>query len=139
MRAHDLYQERRIDEALDTIREAIDLDPDLVDAWSFLGTALVTRKFAFEEGLAALEHAAALAPDDAGILYGLGWCYEFVAHRLERQPGPPYRDTTELYHLAADYLQRCIDLNPEQGLKDDAADLRDAVEVRLEARGESIE
>ena len=138
MQAHQLHSERRIDEAIAAAREAIAVRPDYVDAWSYLGTTLITRKLAFAEGLAALEQAESLAPDDAGIVYGLGWCYEFVAYRLERQAGPPYRDPTELYRLAASKLQRCIDLDPEQGLREDAEDLRAAIEVRLEARGESL-
>lgn len=131
-RAHDLHTQRRIDDALAAARDAIAADPAYVDAWSFLGTTLVTRKLAFDDGLQALEQAEALAPDDAGIVYGLGWCYEFVAYRLQRQPGAPYRDPVELYRLAAAKLQRCIDLDPEQGLKEDAEDLLAAIEVRLE-------
>jgi tetratricopeptide (TPR) repeat protein len=138
LRAHELHAERRIDDALASAREAIALRPAYVDAWSYVGTTLVTRKLAFAEGLAALEQAEALAPDDAGIVYGLGWCYEFVAYRIERQAGTPYRDPTELYKLAAEKLQRCIDLDPEQGLREDAEDLRAAIEVRLEARGEAL-
>ena len=138
MKAHQLHSERRIDDAIAAARQAIELQPDYVDAWSFLGTTLVTRKLAFADGLSALEQAESLAPDDAGIVYGLGWSYEFVAYRLEHQSGPPYRDPTELYRLAAEKLQRCIDLNPEQGLREDAEDLRAAIEVRLEARGESL-
>jgi tetratricopeptide (TPR) repeat protein len=138
LRAHEMHSLRRIDDALAAAREAIALQPDYVNAWSYLGTTLITRKLAFAEGLGALEHAESLAPDDAGIVYGLGWCYEFVAYRLERQGAPPYRDPTELYKLAASKLQRCIDLDPEQGLREDAEDLRAAIEVRLEARGESI-
>jgi tetratricopeptide (TPR) repeat protein len=134
MQAHALHAERRIDDALAAGRRAIELEPDYVDAWSYVGTTLVTRKLAFEEGLAALERAEALAPDDAGIVYGLGWCYEFVAYRLDRAPSP-YRDPADLYRLAAARLQRCIDLNPEQGLKDDAADLLAAIEARLEGGG----
>jgi len=138
MHAHQLHAEHRIDDAIAAARRAIALRPGYVDAWSYLGTTLVTRKLAFAEGLQALERAAALAPDDAGIVYGLGWCYEFVAYRLEHQPEPPYRDPTELYRLAAAYLQRCIDLDPEKGLREDAEDLRAAIEVRLEARGQSL-
>jgi tetratricopeptide (TPR) repeat protein len=138
MQAHALHAEGDIDKAIASARSALELDPGYVDALSYLGTTLITRKLAFGNGLEALERAAELAPDDAGIVYGLGWCYEFVAYRLEHQAGAPYRDPTELYRLAAAQLQRCIDLNPEQGLLDDAADLRDAIEVRLEARGESL-
>jgi hypothetical protein len=97
-----------------------------------VGTTLITRRFAFAEGLAGLERAAQLAPDDPGAAYSLGWCYEFVAYRLEKQATTPYRDPIELYRRAARELQRCIDLNPEQGLKDDAQDLLDSIEARLE-------
>jgi tetratricopeptide (TPR) repeat protein len=132
MRAHALHSEGQIDEAIASSRQAIAADPGYVDALSYLGTTLVTRKLAFAEGLEALERAYALAPDDAGIVYGLGWSYEFVAYRLQKMPGQPYRDPIELYRLAAGMLQRCIDLNPEQGLRDDAADLLDSIEARLE-------
>ncbi len=138
MQAHHLHADQNIDDAIASARKALEVDPDYVDALSYLGTTLVTRKLAFAEGLQALERAAQLAPDDAGIVYGLGWCYEFVAYRLEHQPAAPYRDPGELYHLAAAQLQRCIDLNPEQGLREDAEDLRAAIEVRLEARGQSL-
>jgi tetratricopeptide (TPR) repeat protein len=138
MQAHDLHAERRIDDAIAAAREAIALQPDYADAWSYLGTTLVTRKLAFADGLAALEKAESLAPQDAGMVYGLGWCYEFVAYRLEHASEAPYRDPTELYHLAAQKLQRCIDLEPEQGLREDAEDLLAAIEVRLEARGQSL-
>ena len=65
------------------------------------------------------------------MVYSLGWCYEFVAYRLEKQATPPYRDPFELYELAAATLQRCIDLDPEPGLKADAQDLLDSIEARI--------
>ena len=132
MRAHSLHSEGQIDDAIATARQAIEVDPTYVNAWSYLGTTLITRKLRFEDGLAALERAYELAPDDAGIVYGLGWCYEFVAYRLQKAGGTPYRDPIELYRLAAAMLQLCIDLNPEQGLRDDAADLLASIETRLE-------
>lgn len=132
MRAHALHSEGRIDDAIAAARQAIELDPAYVDAWSYLGTTLVTRKLRFEDGLRALEKAYELAPDDAGIVYGLGWCYEFVAYRLEKAGGRPYRDPIELYRLGAAMLQRCIDLNPERGLREDAEDLLASIEARLE-------
>ncbi|HEX5370980.1 MAG TPA: tetratricopeptide repeat protein [Dehalococcoidia bacterium] len=130
--AHALHEQRRIDDALGEARRAIDVWPEYVDAWSYLGTTLITRRLTFPEGLAALERAYELAPDDAGIVYGLGWCYEFVAYRLQHSAGTPYRDPIQLYRLAAAMLQRCIDLNPEKGLRDDAEDLLASIEVRLE-------
>ena len=131
-RAHDLHAQGRIDEAIGEARQALAIAPDYVNALTYLGTTLVTRRLAYQEGLDLLERAAALAPDDAGAQYSLGWCYEFVAYRLEKQGRRPYRDPVALYRLAAERLQRCIDLDPEPGLKEDAQDLLAAVGQRLD-------
>lgn len=131
-RAQALHTERKTDEALREARRALELAPDYVEALTYYGTTLITRKLTFADGLAALERAAELAPDDPGVNYSLGWCYEFVAYRLEKQSMQPYRDPYALYELAAQRLQRCIDLNPEQGLQDDAQDLLDSIKARLE-------
>ncbi|HEY7467881.1 MAG TPA: hypothetical protein VIB47_14405 [Dehalococcoidia bacterium] len=131
-RAQQLHSEGRIEDAIAEARAALEIDPSYVEALTYVGTTLITRRFAFAEGLAGLERAAQLAPDDPGAAYSLGWCYEFVAYRLEKQATTPYRDPIELYRRAARELQRCIDLNPEQGLKDDAQDLLDSIEARLE-------
>ena len=130
--AHALHEQRRIDDAIAEARLAIEVWPEYVDAWSYLGTTLITRRLALAEGLAALERANELAPHDAGIVYGLGWCYEFVAYRLQHAGGTPYRDPIELYRLAAQMLQRCIDLRPEKGLREDAEDLLASIDARLE-------
>jgi tetratricopeptide (TPR) repeat protein len=130
--AQDLHTQGRIDDALAAARAAIEAQPDYVEAWMYLGTTLITRRLAFQDGLAALERAFELAPDDPGVVYSMGWCYEFVAYRLEKQSTKPYRDPVELYRLAADRLRHCIALDPEQGLKDDAQDLLDSIEPRFE-------
>ena len=119
----------RIDAALGLARRAIDIDLGFADAWVYLGTTLITRKLSFFEGLAALDEALALAPTDAGVNYSAGWCYEFVAHRLARQPAAGL-DARELFERAAGYLRRCIELEPEPGLKEDAEDLLEAIENR---------
>jgi Flp pilus assembly protein TadD len=131
-RAQQLHAEGDIEAAVAEARAALELDAAHVEAWMYLGTTLVTRRLAFAEGLEALERAAQLAPDDPGVAYSLGWCYEFVAYRLEKQATTPYRDPIELYRLGALELQRCIDLNPEQALQEDAQDLLDSIEARLE-------
>jgi tetratricopeptide (TPR) repeat protein len=126
-RAQELHTQGRIDEALAEARRAVGAAPDLAEAWLYLGTTLITRRLAFEEGLDALHRAENLAPDDPGVMYSLGWCYEFVAHRLQRQTRRPFRDPEELYARAADYLQRCIELEPEERLKEEAEDLRNTI------------
>ena len=131
-RAHVLHSNHRIDEAVTEARAALDFDPGYTDALTYLGTTLITRRLDFRGGLVYLEKAVGLAPDDAGVHYSLGWCYEFVAYRLEKQATSAYRDPIELYELAAKELQRCIDLDPEPGLKADAEDLLDSIQARLE-------
>jgi tetratricopeptide (TPR) repeat protein len=131
-RAQELHTQGSIDAALQEASAAIEAWPEFVEGWMYYGTTLVTRRLAFPEGLTALERALELAPDDPGVNYSLGWCYEFVAYRLEKQSTRPYRDPLELYRLAAHHLQRCIDLNPEQGLQDDAQDLLMSIEARLD-------
>jgi tetratricopeptide (TPR) repeat protein len=130
--AQELHSAGRIDEALAEARRALDSDPDYVAALSYLGTTLVTRKLDYARGLEALERALALAPDDPGVHYSLGWLYEFVAYRLEKQAQKPYRDPLQLYQLAADRLRACIALDPEQGLREDAEDLLESIVARLE-------
>jgi tetratricopeptide (TPR) repeat protein len=118
--------------ALADARRAIELAPEFADARSYLGSTLVTRSGRYAEGLAELERAKALAPDDAAICYTLGWCYEFVAHGVSRKPQASARggsasggglDPEELYRKAEGYLRRCLELHPEGKLKDDAQDL----------------
>lgn len=128
--AQALHTAGDIARAIETARRALEAWPDFAEAWMYLGTTLVTRRLAFPEGLAALERAAELAPDDPGVQYSLGWCYEFVAYRLSKQSTRPYRDPDELWQKAAEHLQRCIDLNPEQGLREDAEDLLASIEAR---------
>ncbi|HLF71453.1 MAG TPA: hypothetical protein VI759_04810 [Dehalococcoidia bacterium] len=127
-----LHGRGRVDDAIFMARQALARDPDYVDALSYVGTTLVTRRLSYQEGLDLLERALELAPDDPGVNYSLGWCYEFVAYRLEKQATKPYRDPLDLYRLAAERLQRTIDLNPEQKLREDAEDLLTSVKERLE-------
>lgn len=128
--AQDAHTAGDIPAAIELARRAIDLWPEFTEAWMYLGTTLVTRRLAFQEGLAALERAGELAPEDPGVQYSLGWCYEFVAYRLTKQSTHPFRDPDELWGIAANYLRRCIELNPEQGLREDAEDLLASIEAR---------
>ncbi len=122
--------------ALAEARRALELAPDFADARSYLGSTLVTRQGRYAEGLAELERAREAAPEDPAVYYTLGWCYEFVAHRLSRRPQPSAKggsasggglDRLELYRKAEAYLRRCLELNPEGKLKDDAEDLLSSI------------
>ena len=131
-RAHELHSAGKIDAAIAAGRAALELDSSYVNALTYLGTTLITRKLAYAEGLALLERAKEVAPEDPGVAYSLGWCYEFVAYRLEKLGRTPYRDPLELYELAASELERCLALQPEDKLREDAEDLLDAVRARIE-------
>jgi tetratricopeptide (TPR) repeat protein len=116
------HAEGDIDAALDAARRALDLAPGFADARSYLGSTLVTRRRRFSEGLAELERAREAAPGDPSVYYTLGWCCEFVAHSVSRHTQPGL-DPAELYAKAESYLRRCLDLNPEGKMRDDARDL----------------
>ena len=93
---------------------------------------LVTRQHRFGEGLALVERAVELRPDDPGLWYALGWCAEFAAHESRRRPRPGGDiDAPALLERAADAFRRCLALNPEGKLADDAEDLLDHVENEL--------
>lgn len=127
-----LHSDGRIDDALATAQRALELAPDFTPAMTYIGTTLITRLMRFPEGLSILERAAEVAPEDAGVWYSLGWCQEFVAYRLSKLATTPYRDPFELWELASQSLQRCIDLDPEPGLREDAEDLQESIIPRLE-------
>jgi tetratricopeptide (TPR) repeat protein len=131
-RAQRLHGEGRIDGAIADARAALQYDPDYVPALSYLGTTLITRKLMFPDGLQLLERAKDVSPEDPGVAYSLGWCYEFVAYRLEKLGRTPYRDPLELYELAVDELERCLTLSPEEKLREDAEDLLEATKSRIE-------
>jgi hypothetical protein len=94
---------------------------------------LVTRRRVYDEGLAAMQSAVDLRPDDAGLHYTLGWLLEFAAHELTRRPAAAALAPRDLYEQAADAFRRCLELNPDGKLQGDAEDLLDHVENELAA------
>ena len=117
-----LHAQGDIDGALAEARNAIEAAPEFSEAHAYLGSTLITRKGRFAEGLEALARAEAAAPDDATLQYTLGWCCEFVAHRVSRRPQPGL-DPDELYQRAEAHLRRCLELRPDVKIRDDAKDL----------------
>ena len=111
-----------IDGALAEARNAVAAAPAFAEAHSYLGSTLITRKGRFAEGLEALTQAEAASPDDPTLQYTLGWCREFVAHRVSRRPHPGL-DPKELYRRAEAHLRRCLELKPDAKIRDDAKDL----------------
>ncbi len=125
--AMSLHTRGDIDGALAEAERALALAPDLTEAHLYLGTTLVARKRRFESGLGALERARELAPQDASVYYNLGWCYEFAAHNLSRRRSrsrpPPGLDPDHLYAKAVEYMRRCLELNPDEDMREDIAKL----------------
>lgn len=118
--------------AIELARAAVAADPDHVEALELLGTMLVTRRRAFDEGLETLERMIALRDGDAGLWYTVGWCYEFAAHESRRRPSrAPSTPPRSLYERAAEAFRTCLSLNPEGKLEGDAEDLLDHVENEL--------
>lgn len=113
-------------------REAIAIAPAYAAALEHAGTLLITRRGAYAEGLALIDRAVAARPDDAGLWYSAGWCYEFAAHETRRRPrGGPDVDPRALYERAAEAFRACLDRNPDGKLRGDAEDLLDHVENEL--------
>ena len=128
--AQRLHAADDIDAALDVARRAIALAPEYGEAHAYLGNTLVARRRRFADGLAALERAAELLPDDPAVLYTLGWCREFVAHALERPRGRHQaveQDAPALYAAARDVLLAALRLAPERGLRGDIEDILDVI------------
>ncbi len=121
-----LHAQSDIDGALAEARYAIEAAPDFSEAHSYLGSTLITRKGRFTDGLEALAQAEAASPDDATLQYTLGWCCEFVAHRVSRRPQPGL-DPDELYRRAEAHLRRCLELKPDAKIRDDAKDLLSSI------------
>ena len=117
-----LHAQGDIDGALAEARNAIAVAPDFSAALSYLGSTLITRKGKFAKGLDALAQAEAASPEDPTLQYTLGWCCEFVAHRISRRLRPGL-DPDELYERAEQHLRRCLQLRPDAKIRDDAKDL----------------
>ncbi len=117
-----LHADGDIDGALAEAQKAIGSAPAFAEAHSYLGSTLITRKGRFADGLDALAQAEAASPDDPTLQYTLGWCCEFVAHRVSRRPQAGL-DPGELYQRAEAHLRRCLELKPDAKIRDDAKDL----------------
>lgn len=117
--------------AIRAAHAALDASPRSVQAMEFLALALVARRRSFVEGLAFIDRAVETLPDDAGLWYTRGWCYEFAAHELRRRPVDDPLDPRALYNTARDSFQRCLALHPDGKLAGDAEDLLDHVENEL--------
>ncbi|MFQ5830146.1 MAG: tetratricopeptide repeat protein, partial [Candidatus Methylomirabilia bacterium] len=68
------YEEKRYDGALSLLREALEVDPENIDAYYYAGLVHLARKD-FDAAVEALEKARDRAPSDLSILFQLG-----VAH-----------------------------------------------------------
>jgi tetratricopeptide (TPR) repeat protein len=129
-----LHAAERIDEALMAAEDALALDPALATAHAYIGNTLVTRKRAFGDGIAALERAAALAPDDAAIWFTLGWCQEYAANALGRPKGRTRPreearglDAATLYEAAKRTMLHARTLHPDEALLGDIEDILDVI------------
>lgn len=121
-----LHADGDVDAALAEAQRAIESSPAFADAHSYIGSTLITRKGDYSGGLEALDAAERAAPSDPTLQYTIGWCCEFVAHRVSRRPQPGL-DPDELYEQAERHLRRCLKLNPDDKIRDDAKDLLSSI------------
>ena len=112
-------------------RHVLSIDPQHAAALEHLATVLITRRASYDEGLALIERAVQARPEDAGLWYSLGWCYEFAAHEIKRRGGDATLAPRALYERAAEGFRRCLELQPDGKLQGDAEDLLDHVENEL--------
>ncbi|MFN8639585.1 MAG: hypothetical protein U0360_09055 [Dehalococcoidia bacterium] len=127
-----LHTVERIDDALAAAEDALALDPTLADAHAYIGNTLVTRRRAYPEGIAALERAAALAPQDPTIWFTLGWCQEFAANALAHPRGRRREDPRglvpdDLYGAAMRSMLHARTLDPDEALLGDIEDILDVI------------
>jgi len=130
-----LHTSGDIDGALDAARALLARDPSYGEAWAYIGNTLVTRKRRFADGIAALERAVELCPDDPGVWYTLGWCREYAANALAHPKGGRVQsgdqlaphDAATLYKRAKEAMLHALTLNPEPGLRGDIMDILDVI------------
>jgi len=94
-RGNEFYQQGKLDDAIDSYRQAVDLDPDFPNARFNLGIALGDAK-RYEDAHACLKQVVEAEPENAAAYNSLG----FVASRL--------RETEK----AIGYCERAIELQP---------------------------
>jgi len=76
------YEEKKYEEALARLREALEMDPDNVEALYYTGLVFMAQQ-KFAEAAAVLETARRRAPDDLSIAFHLGVAY-FSLERYDK-------------------------------------------------------
>jgi tetratricopeptide (TPR) repeat protein len=101
------------------LEKALELFPDQPLVLNYLGYSWVDQGINLEDGLALIEKAVALRPDDGYIVDSLGWAH----YRLGD------------YKTAVKYLERAVELKPDDPtLNDHLGDALWRVDRQLEAR-----
>ena len=80
----DLYYKRQYDQAIEQMQKTIELDPNYVSVHDALGMVYV-QKSMYKEGIAEIEKALAISPDNPGPLSRLGNAYAVSGRRTEAQ------------------------------------------------------
>src|SRR2546426_3314485 len=68
------YEDKRYDEALGYLREAVEQEPKNVEAWYYMGLVYIAQQ-RMPQAAEALERARSLAPNDFSVRFLLGVVY----------------------------------------------------------------
>ncbi|HWN55635.1 MAG TPA: tetratricopeptide repeat protein, partial [Methylomirabilota bacterium] len=90
------YEDKRYDEALGYLREAVEQEPKNVEAWYYMGLVYIAQQ-RMAQAAEALERARALAPNDFSVRFLLGVVYF----------------SQERYELAEPILEQCFRERPK--------------------------
>ena len=90
------YEDKRYDEALGYLREAVDQEPKNVEAWYYMGLVYIAQQ-RMAQAAEALERARALTPNDFSVRFLLGVVYF----------------SQERYELAEPILEQCFRERPK--------------------------
>ncbi len=90
------YEDKRYDEALGHLREAVEQEPKNVEAWYYMGLVYIAQQ-RMPQAAEALERARSLAPTDFSVRFLLGVVYF----------------SQERYELAQPILEQCFRERPK--------------------------
>jgi tetratricopeptide (TPR) repeat protein len=126
-----LERSGNFDQAVTQFKKVIDLNPDYVDAYNYLGFMYADKNIKLDEALQLIEKALAYEPENGAFLDSLGWVYyhqgkldkalAYLKHSAKLIGNDPvvFDHLADVYqkmgkHLeAAEYYEKALTLDPD--------------------------